>query len=99
MKTLVLSLLLLSSLSFGACASICERKDNWLAKNCPGTDVSSSPDPTCEDRLADCEEGQLAQARGYVECLEKQNQCSMDIMAACQAQFPNGVNVSCPKKS
>jgi hypothetical protein len=99
MNKLLLSLALLSTFALSACASnYCQRKEAWLSKNCVGGDVTWSPDATCEASLENCGEGHIAQANAYVSCLEASNVCSLDVMAACQAQHPGGVNLQCPAK-
>jgi hypothetical protein len=84
-------------LSLSACAATgpCQRKDDFFATRCGGSDVSYRPDPTCEAKIERCSPAQRAQLEGYVRCLETQNQCSLDAMARCAEQFPGGVNLSC----
>jgi hypothetical protein len=78
-------------------ASLCERKDRWLERHCTSgaTDVTWSPDPTCEAKVETCNQAQLKQFEGYVRCLESSKECSLDVMSACGQQFPGGVNLFC----
>jgi hypothetical protein len=99
MKKLLFVSSLLSMLALSACASnYCQRKESWLKNTCVGTDVTWSHDATCENALENCDEGHIAQANAYVACLEASNVCSLDVMAACQAKHPGGVNLQCPNK-
>lgn len=75
--------------------SVCARKEKWLASHCAGTEVTWSHDATCEASLKHCDPPRLAQAEGYVACLESQNVCSLESMSSCQAQYPGGVNLVC----
>jgi hypothetical protein len=79
-----------------ACApSICARKDTFFRSTCSGASLSYTGDPMCETYLANCTPAQLAQAEGYVACLEETKQCSAEALSACQAKFPGGVNLMC----
>ncbi|MCA9551655.1 MAG: hypothetical protein KC933_16580 [Myxococcales bacterium] len=79
-----------------ACAAgLCERKDTFMRSTCSGTSMTYHGDPMCERKIAKCNEGQLAQFRGYVECLEAQNVCSMEALASCAEKWPGGVNLAC----
>ena len=100
MKTLLglVFLAILAPIFISSCkASLCERKDRWLERNCTSgaTDVTWSPDPTCEAKTETCNQAQLKQFEGYVGCLESQRECSLDSMNACAQQFPGGVNLFC----
>ena len=99
MKKLLFAMALISVFLLSACASnFCQRKEKWLSTHCIGGDVTWSHDATCEAALEDCDEGHIAQANAYVDCLEKQSVCSQDVIAACGAQYPGGVNLQCAKK-
>jgi hypothetical protein len=78
-------------------ASLCERKDRWLETHCTSgaTDVTWSPDPNCAAKTETCNQAQLRQFEGYVECLEASRECSLEVMNACASQFPGGVNLFC----
>ena len=87
---------LLTPVVLSACAAgLCERRDSFMQKTCAGTDVTYHGDPMCENKIAQCSEGQLAQFRGYIECLESQKICSMDALSACAETWPGGVNLYC----
>jgi hypothetical protein len=96
-KTILAALALsLTSFAVSACApNLCQRKHDWFASHCAGTDVSYSRDSTCEAAIDHCDQGHLAQLQSYVMCLESQNMCSMDTIAACGQQYPGGVNLMC----
>ena len=83
----------LVALFASACSgpSVCARKEKWLGSHCAGTDVAWSHDASCESSIKSCDEAHMAQINGYVACLESQSVCSLDTMAACQAQYPGGV--------
>jgi hypothetical protein len=49
----------------------------------------------CESNFGKCTEVQKAAFRAYVECLEAQNQCSLDIVQSCAARHSAGVNLMC----
>jgi hypothetical protein len=90
------SMALLLAVVLGGCsANLCQRKHNFMSSRCVGGDVTYSEDTSCESKIANCKEGQLAQMEGYVACLEGANQCSMDVMARCAESFPGGVNLYC----
>ena len=97
----LLALLFLSALApicIASCkSSLCERKDRWLERNCTSgaTDVTWSPDPTCEAKVETCNAAQMRQFEGYVRCLEASKVCSLDVMNSCGQQFPGGVNLFC----
>lgn len=79
-----------------SCATgLCERRDNFMRTTCAGTDVTYQGDPMCESKIENCTEAQLAQFRGYIECLESQNICSMDTLGSCAEAWPGGVNLMC----
>lgn len=83
-------------LTLGGCAaSLCERKEAFFANNCAGGSVTWSPDPTCEGRTKNCSPAQKAAFQAYVQCLEAQNECSLEAMGRCQKQHPGGVNLTC----
>lgn len=96
MKLPKLAIPLLGLTLFGAsaCANLCARKQSWFDRTCRGTDVAHS-DPLCEDNLDKCTPGQKAAFQAYVECLEANNQCSLEIVSACAARHPGGVNLMC----
>jgi hypothetical protein len=96
MNPRALLLALFIPIIFAGCkASLCERKDRWLARNCAGGDVTWSPDDTCEAKVETCNRAQLAQFEGYVKCLESSRECSLDVMGRCGQQYPGGVNLFC----
>jgi hypothetical protein len=94
---LVLFAILVPIFAASCKASLCERKDRWLERHCTSgaTDVTWSPDPTCEAKTETCNPAQLKQFEGYVRCLEASKECSLDVMNACGQQFPGGVNLFC----
>lgn len=97
-RTVVTTLLLalMAALYLTGCrASLCERKERWLERNCAGGDVTWSPDPTCEAKVETCNRAQLEQFKGYVSCLESSRECSLDVMSRCGQQYPGGVNLFC----
>lgn len=86
----------LCSLALSACAAnLCERKNNWLSARCAGTDVTWSPDTLCEQNLDRCNTGQLQMFEKYVQCLESQSACSLDVLGQCGQAYPGGVNLQC----
>ena len=91
----VFSIVLLP-LALEACASsMCERRDDFLRNRCAGTSVNYTGDATCEAKIARCSDAQKAQFEGYVSCLESQEICSLEALAACAEKWPGGVNLSC----
>ena len=90
---LVFSLLAVGSIS--CAASLCERKHNFMSSTCSGGDVTYSPDVLCEEKVKRCNEGQLAQFRAYVSCLESAGICSLDVISKCAEAHPGGVNLAC----
>lgn len=88
--------LTLSTTLLGACASsICARKDRWFTNTCTGSALAYNGDPMCETYMANCNAQQLAQAEGYVACLEASLECSQAALSACQSKYPGGVNLVC----
>jgi hypothetical protein len=95
-KATILFGALILAAQLAACSpSLCARKDNWFKNHCAGTDVAYSSDPMCEKNLEHCDRAHLAQAQGYISCIESQNSCSLDGIAACGNQYPGGVNLVC----
>jgi hypothetical protein len=94
LRTLSFPLLVLVIFGCSACANLCARKSSWFDRTCAGTDVAHS-DPMCEHNLDKCTDGQKAAFEAYVECLEANNQCSLDIVAGCASRHPGGVNLMC----
>jgi len=89
-------LLLLLVVASSACTpSICARKDKFFTQTCNGSALSYTGDPYCDTYMANCSDKQIAQAEGYVACLEATGQCSQAALSGCQAQFPGGVNLMC----
>jgi len=87
---------LAAPLVLSACAAnLCERRDNFMRSTCAGSNVTYGGDPMCEKKIEKCNEGQLAQFRGYIECLEAQKVCSMEVLSACAQKYPGGVNLVC----
>lgn len=86
----------LTTLATAACTpSICARKDKFFTSTCSGASLSYTGDPMCETYLENCTPQQLAQAEGYVACLEQTGQCSAEALSSCQAKYPGGVNLQC----
>lgn len=87
---------LAAPLVLSACAAnLCERRDNFMRSTCAGSNVTYGGDPMCEKKIEKCSEGQLAQFRGYIECLEASKMCSMEVLAGCAEKWPGGVNLVC----
>jgi hypothetical protein len=82
----------------GCAAGLCERRADFFAQQCAGTDVAYSADPYCEQKIEDCTSAQKAQMDAYVSCLESANQCSLAVVARCAEKHPGGVNLACPKR-
>lgn len=97
MKLLLLASTMAATLLLTACGgqNLCQRKHNFMSSRCTGGDVTYAEDALCENKIKNCNAGQLAQMEGYVACLEAANQCSLDIMARCAEQYPGGVNLYC----
>jgi hypothetical protein len=91
-----LALGLAGLLGSGCAASVCARKAAFFESKCGGR--LSYSDPYCESNLDRCSDVERAQIEGYVACLEASATCSQDVLAACQAQFPGGVNKFCQEK-
>jgi hypothetical protein len=91
-----LALGLAGLLGTGCAASVCARKASFFESKCGGR--LSYSDPYCESNYDRCSDVERAQIEGYVACLEASATCSQDVLAACQAQFPGGVNKFCQEK-
>lgn len=83
----------------GACAAgLCERRADFFAERCAGTDVVYTPDPACPEKIASCSPQQKAAMGAYVSCLEAANECSLAVVARCAEAHPGGVNLACPTR-
>lgn len=90
--------LLAATLAFAgsACASnLCERRASYFNNKCAGSGVVYNPDALCERNLDICPDGKLRAFEAYVRCLESQKVCSMNVVSACAAKHPTGVNLMC----
>lgn len=97
MKKLSIALLFafLTAGSVSCAASLCERKDSFMTRTCSGGTVTYTPDVLCEEKVKRCNEGQLAQFRAYVSCLESAGICSLEVISKCAEAHPGGVNLAC----
>jgi len=95
---LTLPLIAAATALSGCAAGLCERRADFFARNCAGTDVAYSPDPYCEEKIENCSPAQKAQMDAYVHCLESANQCSLAVVARCAEKHPGGVNLACPSR-
>ena len=89
------SLFVVTMIGATGCASLCERKDAAMTRKCAGTSVNYSADPVCEQKVRNCNEGQMAQFEGYVKCLESMNECSLESISACGSKYPGGRGLQC----
>ena len=95
MKKLFVAVLFASFAAGCAGPNLCERKENFLANHCAGTDVSYSSDAYCQEKIGKCSPAHLKQLEGYVSCLEAANLCSLEVMGQCAQAHPGGVNLIC----
>ncbi len=95
---LLRSIFLVATLAFGASAcagNLCERRASYLSDRCAGTGVVYTPDALCERNLDVCPDSKLKAFGQYVGCLERHKVCSMEVISACAAKHPTGVNLMC----
>lgn len=89
------ALLVAPAFTTSCAASLCERRDAFMRNTCAGSNVTYTGDPMCERKVKKCNQAQLAQFQGYVQCLESQKVCSMEVLAGCAEKYPGGVNLAC----
>jgi hypothetical protein len=94
----LLPMLMLTAVTLAGCAGLCERRERFFQSRCAGSNVAYTPDGTCEDRIRDCSDEQLALMDAYVKCLESAQVCSMEVVARCAQAHPGGVNLACPRR-